>query len=135
AAGYVVVRATGLGPSSTWWTDAGGWVGSGRGPVPPPLLLAFLAVGVLVVVAAWIRTPRLRPVVTATVVLLTCAAIPGPHTTTALLLALPALALQAAVVIDDLTAGSQWRRRAALTAVLSTAALVPIFAPQAPQAP
>jgi hypothetical protein len=114
AAGYVAVRGIGL-----WPTGSEPWSGSGRGPVPPVLLVGFLAAGAVVATTAWARVVRLRPTVTATGAMLACAAIPGPHSTTALLVALPVLALLAALVLDELTVTVRWSRPVLLATVLA----------------
>ncbi len=113
AAGYLALRTTGV-----WSTGAGAWIGSGRGAAPPAVLAGILAVGAVVLVLAWYRAPWLRPVVAAAAALLICAAVPGPHVTTALLLALPVVAVSTAAVIDGLTAVTRRWPRILLAAAL-----------------
>jgi putative peptide zinc metalloprotease protein len=103
------VRSTGTGP----------WVVAGGGTVATAPLLAALAVGGAVLVGTWRRAPGMRPVVTATAALLLSAAVPGPHATTALLLAAPALAVLAAVLLEKAVVVSRPRRaRLVLAAVV-----------------
>jgi non-ribosomal peptide synthetase-like protein len=119
-AASVAARGTGL-----WPTGAGSWaarwVGSGSG-APPATVLGFLAAGAVVVLLAWVHTRSLRPVGSAALAVLGCAAVPGPHVTTALLLALPALALLAAAVIDELTERARGWRPVLVFAALGAAA-------------
>lgn len=70
----------------------------GAASVPPPLVAGGLAAAVPVVgLAAW-RVRRLRPVATGAGALLAVAAVPGAHSVTALLIALPAVAVLAGVL-------------------------------------
>jgi hypothetical protein len=74
--------------------------------------------GVLVMTAGPLRGPR--PVVSGAAVLLLCAALPGPARTTALLVAVPVLAVLGALLLERTTPrGSAWRLRAALAAVVA----------------
>jgi hypothetical protein len=98
-----------LGVTSRWPPDVVAWVGSGHGAVPGPVLAGVFAAGVVVTALAWWLTPSLRPLSTAAGAVLACAAVPGPHVTTALLLALPVLAALAAAVIDE-RLGRRWRK-------------------------
>jgi hypothetical protein len=73
------------------------------------VLAGVFAAGVVVTALAWWLTPSLRPLSTAAGAVLACAAVPGPHVTTALLLALPVIATLAAAVIDE-RLGRRWRK-------------------------
>lgn len=90
----------------------------GRRAVPPVLLVGVIAVGAVVLALSWYHSAGLRPVAAAGAALLLCAAGPGPHTTTALLLAVPVLAVLAAAVVDAVSARSTPARWAVLGAVL-----------------
>ncbi len=126
AAAAVAVWSTGL-----WTIGAAPVTGSGLDGVPAVLtgVLTFGAVAVLL--AAWFGVPGLRPVVSSAAALLACAAVPGPQATTALLLAVPMLAVLAATVADDLAERARFSRRALLGAVLvaGAAAAWPFVAP------
>ena len=125
AAAAVAVWSTGL-----WTIGAAPVTGSGLDGVPAVLtgVLTFGAVAVLL--AAWFGV-RPAPVVSSAAALLACAAVPGPQATTALLLAVPMLAVLAATVADDLAERARFSRRALLGTVLvaGAAAAWPFVAP------
>ena len=98
-----------LGVTFRWPPDGVAWVGSGHGAVPGPVLAGVFAAGVVVTALAWWLTPSLRPLGTSAGAVLACAAVPGPHVTTALLLAVAVLAALAAAVIDE-RPGRRWRK-------------------------
>ncbi len=111
--GVVAAKATGL-----WSFGADPWVGSGRGALPTPLLVGTLAVGVASLIMAWFFALGLRPVVTAGAAMLACAAVPGPQVTSALLLAVPVLAVLVATAAEELAVRMRLPRSAVLAAVL-----------------
>jgi hypothetical protein len=104
AAGAVALRATGL-----WSTGSG----MAADPVSSASLVGVLAAGAFMLAVSWFCTPDLRPVASAAAALLVCAAVPGPHRTTSLLLALPVLAVVAAAVFDELPSRAGPARSAA----------------------
>lgn len=85
--------------------------------VDGPLFGTTLVVGVGLVVVGFWRVPRLRPVAVAASVWLACALWPGSARLTALLLALPLLALLAGALVGDASA----RRRLPVAAVAAVA--------------
>jgi acetyltransferase-like isoleucine patch superfamily enzyme len=97
AAVVVALRATD--PWSTLWSTVSG---VGVSTVPGAAVVGILTAGAFVLALSWLCTPDLRPVASAAAALLACAAVPGPHRTTALLLAVPVLAVLAAAVVDEL---------------------------------
>jgi non-ribosomal peptide synthetase-like protein len=97
AAVVVALRAINL--WSTLWSTPSGVVVT---PVSGAAVVGILAAGAFVLALSWLCTPDLRPVASAAAALLACAAVPGPHRTTALLLAVPVLAVLAAAVVDEL---------------------------------
>lgn len=98
----------------------GAWAESAAGALAPGLLVAVLVAGtgLLVMTAGMLRGPR--PVVSGAAVLLLCAAVPGPARTTALLVAVPVLAVLAALLLERTTPkDAPWRLRAALATVVA----------------
>ncbi|WP_219416990.1 hypothetical protein [Pseudonocardia nigra] len=76
----------------------------GAGTPPIAVLIGLLLAGAVVVGFAWYRLPPVRAVATGVAALLLVAAVPGPRSTTVLLLAVPALAVLAAAMLHRLTA-------------------------------
>jgi hypothetical protein len=97
--------------------------GPGATAVPLPAMLTVVGLGAAVLIRAWAGRPELRVVVTMVVVWLGCALVPGPARLTALLLAVPALALLAGALLAD-TAADQWPRFSIAAAMAVTVALV-----------
>jgi putative peptide zinc metalloprotease protein len=93
--------------------------GAGAGQPSVALLAVLLVAGAAVAGLTWWRLPRLRPVATGVTALLTVAAVSAPRSTTALLLAVPALAVLAAALLDRaIPRGSPRQGRVVLAAVL-----------------
>ncbi len=86
--------------------------GPGEVPVGGPASLVVIGAGAVVVLLAWRWRPELRPVATMAAAWLGCALWPGPARLTALLLAVPVLALLCAAVVGDAadrTPDRSWR--------------------------
>ncbi len=96
--GAARVAAAGLGVGAAVVAVATVPLGShADSPLPFPVLLGVLVIGGTVVVLALRRLGPLRPVATAAAALLAVAAVPGPRSGTAVLIALPLLAVLAGV--------------------------------------
>jgi putative peptide zinc metalloprotease protein len=109
-------------PIAVWSTGGGPLVVTGAGAVPAGLLIGVLAAGAALLGLTWWRVPRLRPVATGAAALLLVAALPGPHATTAVLLAVPVLAVLAAVQVKMATpAAPRWRAGLVLAAAVGVA--------------
>ena len=94
------------------------WTVTGAGPPPPAVLVGLLAVGTVVVAGAWLRLRNLRPVAVGVGTLLVTVAVPGAHAVTALLLAVPVLAVLAAALLDVASTSRPLVARLGLAAVL-----------------
>lgn len=107
-------------------------------PVPLLALLAALGLAVAVLPRAWARRPELRAVSTMIGVWSACALVPGPARLTALLLAVPALALLIGALLGDpATEPSHRMSIAAATAVTVAlvSGMVTVLWPVGPPAP
>lgn len=98
--------------------------------VDGPLFGTTLVVGVALVGAGFWRVPRLRPVAVAAAVWLACALWPGSARLTALLLAMPLLALLAGALVGDNSARPRFPVAAAVAvAVAFTAGVIAVAGP------
>ena len=86
-------------------------------------LLVVLGLAALVLTRAWALRPELRVLITALVVWLGCALVPGPTRLTALLLVVPGLAVLIGALLGDVDS-SPWPRFSVAAAMAVTVALV-----------
>lgn len=93
----------------------------GDAAVPASTLLAVAGIGFAVTVAVWWRQPWLRPVAVGAAAMLGCALVAGPAAGTALLIALPAVAVLAASLLDREPGRTSRRQAIAVTVGLSLA--------------
>jgi hypothetical protein len=96
--GLAVVAALGAAGGAVWLLPSVTGATSG---IPWPALVALIGPGLLAVGRSWNRRPELRPVAVLVGVWLCCAIAPGPARHTALLLAVPPLALLVGALLTD----------------------------------
>ncbi len=97
---------------------------TGNNSVPVGVWAGVVVAGLLVVAWSWRRTPALRPFAVATGAMLACAAVLGEDGVTALLVALPALAVLTAALFDGLAVAE---RRGPVRAAVAAALVVTIL--------
>ena len=78
--------------------------GAGGPPISLSVGVAWAAVGGVVLALAWARVPWMRPLLTPTALLLAAVGVPGPGQATAVLVALPLLAVAAGCAAEDVAA-------------------------------
>lgn len=101
-------------------------------------VVAVVAIGAVVAALAWWRTPMVRPAATMAAVWLACAVWPGPARLTALVLALPVLALLVGALVTEAAAdrGPRFSFAAGGAVVIAlAAALTAVAGPFAPSTP